>query len=74
MLHPDTDAAVLVEAVEQVSLSAGEEAKEGGGITLHRDATHGLLELQVHYDHLSRCHNEEVVAVGGGEGDLEIVR
>ena len=41
-----------MEAVDEVSLAAGHQVKERGGIALQGDHTDRLLDLNVHDDHL----------------------
>ena len=73
LVESHADAPVLVETEEDVAVSAGHEAKEGGRVPLQSERANGLSDLHVHDDDLSRVHDEQVVFVGRGEDDLPAV-
>ena len=54
LLCSDTDAAVLVQAVDEVSLATRHQEQEWRGVALYVDHTHCLLYLYIHDDHLSQ--------------------
>ena len=58
LLHANTDTAVLVETVENVSLFTWHDLLERRGITLGKDNTYSLVHLSVQNEHFSRIEEE----------------
>ena len=70
LIHSHAHTTVLVQAVEDVPLCAGQEAMEWRGTSLQGYHPDGLLHLEVHYCYILGEHDEQTMTHGRGKYQL----